>query len=130
MCTTTFKPDTMPQTLQHTHTGKTEAILAALLLCSITVFIPLYDKTWFVDATGNMSISPTVGAIVSFLLVRGYAWGRTGAQILAVLVLAVSAWLLLSSSGRPGFLLLMALASALLVVLRTTNLKTYCQKTT
>ena len=106
-------------------TGKFELFLSLLILFGITIFFPMFFKTWFVEPTGNIKIAPFFGFIFGLGLLYKKNWARTGALILGWGVAAISFFSILEDSQRPGFWMTLVLAGFLLYLLHSERLKQY-----
>lgn len=115
----------MSKTLSTSAPGQLEALLCTLLLLGITFFFPTYFKTWFVESTGNFKIAPFLGFVLGIGLLLGKHWARTGALVLSWCVLAISLISIVSDSTRPGFWILLVIATFLLYLLNTERLKAF-----
>lgn len=115
----------MSRTLYSTAPGKLEALLCTFLLLSITILLPTYFKNWFVEPTGNLKIAPYFGFVFGVGILLGRTWARTGALILTWGVGVISLFSIISDGMRPGFWILLAMATFLLYLLHTERLKQY-----
>ena len=115
----------MSKTLSTSAPGQLEALLCTLCVLAITIFFPAYFKTWFVEPTGNIKVAPCFGFLFGIGLLFGKQWARTGALVLGWSVLAISLFSIASDSTRPGFWILLVIASFLLYLLNTERLKAY-----
>lgn len=106
--------------------GQLEAVFCAVLLLLITVVIPYYFKTWFVEPTGNIKIAPFFGFVAAVGILFRRNWAHTAAIALAVFVLVLSAFSAAGNPGKPGFWVLSTLSILLLSVLHfSRRLKQY-----
>ncbi len=55
-------------------TGFLEVVLCTLLLFGITMFFPMYFKTWFVEATGDIKVAPFFGFLFGAGLLFRRQW--------------------------------------------------------
>ena len=106
--------------------GQLEAVFCAVLLLLITVVIPYYFKTWFVEPTGNIKIAPFFGFVAAVGMLFRRNWAHTAALALAVFVFALSTFSAAANPGKPGFWVLSALSMLLMGVLYfSRRLKSY-----
>jgi len=110
----------MSRTIAKAHT---ELVLCTLLLFGITMFFPMYFKTWFVEPTGNIKIAPFFGFLFGIGLLVRKSWARIGAIVLAWSVLAISVISIFFDTTRPGFWIELVMAAFLLYLLYSKRLK-------
>ncbi|MBK6995622.1 MAG: hypothetical protein IPH31_12100 [Lewinellaceae bacterium] len=117
----------MTRTISVSSTGFLEVVLCVLLLFGITMFFPMYFKTWFVEATGNIKIAPFFGFLFGVGLLFRKQWARTGAIVLGWGLLAIFIVSIITEPGRSGYWLVLALDGFLLYLLHNERLKQYFQ---
>ena len=117
----------MSRTISAPITGLLEVVLCTLLLFGITMFFPMFFKTWFVEASGNIKIAPFFGFLFGMGLLFRKQWARTGAIILGWSLLVIFIVSIIFEPGRLGYWLVLALDGFLLYLLHNERLKQYFQ---
>lgn len=102
---------------------RADIVVCTLLLFGITMFFPMYFKTWFVEPTGNIKIAPFFGLLFGTGLFARKSWARTGAILLAWVVLAISIASIVVDTGRPGFWIVFVMTVFLLHLLHSERIK-------
>ncbi|MDX1910435.1 MAG: hypothetical protein SFV22_03060 [Saprospiraceae bacterium] len=101
------------------------ALGCAVLLLFITSFLPVYFKTWFVEAGGNIKIAPFFGFLFAAGLLFRQNWAYKGSLVLGVALLLLFIGGALADSTKPGFLLALVLDAGLLFLLLSPTVKRY-----
>ncbi len=117
----------MSRTISAQTTGILEVVLCALLLFGITIFFPMYFKTWFVEATGNIKIAPFFGFLFGMGLLFRKKWARMGSIVLGWGLLVMFIVSIVSDPGWSGYWLVLGLDGFLLYLLHSERLKQYFQ---
>ncbi|MFN0175870.1 MAG: hypothetical protein ACKVU0_14555 [Saprospiraceae bacterium] len=117
----------MSRTISVSSTGFWEVVLCVLLLFGITMFFPMYFKTWFVEDSGNIKIAPFFGFLFGVGLLFRKQWARIGAIVLGWGLLAMFIVSIASDPGKSGYWMVLALDSFLLYLLHSERLKQYYQ---
>ncbi len=95
--------------------GLLEAICCAALLVFVTNLMPFYFKTWFVEPSGNIKISPFFGFVLALGILFRKEWARQVGMVLAVFLMVISLnSILFFSTEKPGYWVLLALSAVLL----------------
>lgn len=115
----------MTRTLSRQSTGFLEVLICSLLLFGITMFIPVYFKSWFVEATGNIKIAPFFGFLFGAGLLFRQQWARVGAFVLGWGLMALFVSSIISDPSRSGYWLVLALDAFLLYLIHSERLKQY-----
>jgi len=117
----------MSRTISAPSTGLLEAVLCTLILFGITMFFPMFFKTWFVEATGNIKIAPFFGFLFGVGLLFRKHWARTGAIVLGWGLIAMFIVSIVSDPSRSGYWVVLALDGFLLYLLHNDRIKQYFQ---
>ena len=91
--------------------------MLAVILLAMTVLLPHFFKTWFVESTGNIKIAPFFGFAMAMALLVKAEWAEKGAKIMAWILLAVFVSSIVISPEKPGFWLVLVLDLGLLYAL-------------
>lgn len=114
-----FRTKTLPDS------GIVATFGCVVLLLFMTSFLPVYFKTWFVEAGGNIKIAPFFGFLFAVGLLFGQNWAYKGTLVLGVCLLLLFIGGALADSTKPGFFLALVLDTVLLFLLLTPAVKRY-----
>ena len=103
--------------------AQVQIVFCSLLLSGMTLILPMYFKTWFVEPSGNIEIAPVYGLLFGIGLLARKSWARTGAIILGWVVLAISLVSIFMDITRPGFWIVFGMAVFLLYLLHSKRIK-------
>lgn len=102
------------------------ALTAVAIILLITVVLPFYFKTWFVQETGNIQILPALGPILALGLLLRWPVRKLAIGCFAIgLCFSMYGFVLADASFYAGYALLVVLHVFLFWILMSDGLKAY-----
>lgn len=102
------------------------ALFAAILILLITVILPGFFKTWFVQETGNFKFLPGIGPVLAIGLLLRWRLRLLAVVLFSIgLVTCVGILFMTETPYQAGLALLIVLQGLLIWVLQSDGLKQY-----
>jgi len=102
------------------------ALFAAILILLITVILPGFFKTWFVQETGNFKFLPGIGPVLAIGLLFRWRLRLLAVVLFSIGLVACAGILFMTETPyQAGLALLIVLQGLLIWVLQSDGLKQY-----
>jgi hypothetical protein len=102
------------------------ALFAAILILLITVILPGFFKTWFVQETGNFKFLPGIGPVLAIGLLFRWRLRLLAVALFSIGLVACAGILFMTEIPyQAGLALLIVLQGLLIWVLQSDGLKQY-----
>lgn len=107
-------------------TGKTQAYIVAAIIIGVSL-LTQFQKTWFVEPTGHISVFGNVGALLAIGLIFRWKYIREILSVMMIMAIigCISSIYMSNFNSISMFVLLAAFSVSFYFLAISNNLKTY-----